>query len=201
MKTKINTYEKFTDGFARLGWDSLPCDGSPERRILERIDKNAGGAKIEFLPLNDEAFASLTECLESAENYGNESYIIEVSDVVRIYYTSRITKLYALYAIERVYQNDGIPCGIIYNTPKLETRCFRTYLPARWEMNDYFDLIDYLIAFGHNSIMIEIGGAMEYKRHPEINKGWEDYCKIAAEFNGKTEWIQRSDWYPKNSFH
>ena len=159
MKTKINTYEKFTDGFARLGWDSLPCDGSPERRILERIDKNAGGAKIEFLPLNDEAFASLTECLESAENYGNESYIIEVSDVVRIYYTSRITKLYALYAIERVYQNDGIPCGIIYNTPKLETRCFRTYLPARWEMNDYFDLIDYLIAFGHNSIMIEIGGA------------------------------------------
>ena len=29
----------------------------------------------------------------------------------------------------------------------------------------------------------------------------EDIRKIASEFNGKTEWVQRSDWYPKNSFH
>jgi len=58
-----------------------------------------------------------------------------------------------------------------------------------------------LIAFGHNAIMLEIGGAMEYKRHPEINEGWREYCEISKEFNGKTEWIQRSAWYPKNSLH
>ena len=58
-----------------------------------------------------------------------------------------------------------------------------------------------LIAFGHNTLMLEIGGAMEYKRHPEINEGWVEYCKIFEEFNGKTEWVQRSAWYPKNAIH
>ena len=200
-KVRLNTYSCFTDGFLKLGKSSLPEECSPERDILFRIDSAEGGAEIVFSPLTDEVFSKLTAVFDSPADYVEDSYIIEATDCVRIYYTSRLSKLYALYAIERSYTKEGLPCGIIYNSPRLETRCFRTYLPARDGIDDYLRMIDYLIAFGHNSIMIEIGGAMEYKRHPEINEGWEEYCKIASEFNGKTEWVQRSDWYPKNSFH
>ncbi len=202
MKANINTYEKLCEGFVRLGIDSLPPDAREcEREILKSIDESKGGARIEFIPLNDEKFASLASVFESPTPYGKESYIIEICDTVRIYYTSRITKLYALYALRRMYSKNGVRRGIIYNTPKLDDRIFRVYTPGRDGIEEFLRLIDYLIAFGHNAIMIEIAGAMEYKRHPEINTGWEDYCKIASEFNGKTEWVQRSDWYPKNSFH
>ena len=188
MNAKTNTYEKFFDGYVRLGKDSLPKDAREcEREIIAAIDN--GDAKVEFLPLNDENFASLTKCFDSPEPYGKESYIIEICDTVRIYYTSRLTKLYALYAIKRMYSKSGIRKGIIYNTPKLVDRIFRVYTPGRSGIDEFLRLIDYLIAFGHNAVMMEIAGAMEYKRHPEINTGWEDYCKIASEFNGKTEWV------------
>ena len=31
-------------------------------------------------------------------------------------------------------------------------------------------MIDLLVYYKYNSIILEIGGAMEYKRHPEINE-------------------------------
>ena len=56
--------------------------------------------------------------------------------------------------------------------------------------------------FKFNSIMIEIGGAMEYKRHPEINEGWIKYCEEMSEYSGKTTKIQdyTYPWY-KNAIH
>lgn len=201
MKASFNTYESFLERKVKLG--SASADGLDEisAQIVRSIDSSAGGAKIEFKRLCDEDFCRLTSGFDSPVQYGNESYIIEIRDTVTVYYTGEITKLYALYAIKRMYGADGINQGIVYNTPKLEFRCVRVYLPGREGIEDFLEFIDMLIAFGHNSIMIEIGGAMEYKRHPEISEGWREYCEISKEFNGKTEWIQRSSWYPKNSLH
>ena len=196
----FNTYEKFYGGYVRLGCNSLVNLDAPERNAASFID-GEGGAVISFAPLTDEVFSRLAPSFDTPVPYGEESYIIEIGDGVRVYYTSRLSKLYAIYTLRREYTREGLRRGIIYNTPRLETRCFRTYLPAKDGIDDYLRLIDYLIAFGHNCIMCEIGGAMEYKRHPEINEGWEEYCKIPSDFNGQTEWVQRSDWYPKNSFH
>ena len=118
-----------------------------------------------------------------------------------MYYTSEITKIYALYAIKRLYDKDGIRKGTVYNTPKVEFRCIHSNLPAKSGIEEFKRLIDMLLAFGHNAIMLEIGGAMEYKSHPEISEGWVEYCKIFKEFNGKNEWARRVTWYPKNSIH
>ena len=53
-----------------------------------------------------------------------------------------------------------------------------------------------------NTLMIEVGGAMEYKRHPEINQAWVKYCREIGEYSGKADSIQTwtYDW-KKNSIH
>lgn len=198
----MNTYELFSDGKIKIGKDSAASVAdSILREIILSTDSSEGGAPIEFCALTDADFSRLTAGFENPEKYNNESYIVEISDTVRVYYTSDITKLYALYALKRLYERDGICRGIVYNRPRLEFRCFRSYLPPKDGIDEFLRFIDMLIAFGHNTIMLEIGGAMQYKRHPEINEGWVDYCKIFEEFNGKTEWVQRSAWYPKNAIH
>jgi len=43
---------------------------------------------------------------------------------------------------------------------------------------------------------------MEYKRHPEINEGWVEYCKEMYEYSGKTTEIQEHTFkWRKNSIH
>lgn len=198
----MDRFIKVCEGKIKIGKSSLlSAENLAQRDIIRSIDTFNGGSQIKFTKLTEGAcskFSSLTgipcEC-------GDESYAVDISDSITVYYTAEITKLYALYAIKRNYGSDGITKGIIYNTPKLEFRSFRSYLPPKDGIEEFKKFIDMLIAFGHNSIMVEIGGAMEYKRHPEINSGWVDYCRICEEFNGKTEWVQRMSWYPKNALH
>ncbi len=198
----MDTYSKFFDGKVKIGKTSAACaENAPQRAIIEAIDASEGGVKISFLPLDAAAFSRIAKELDVNDALGEESYAVEISDDIRIYYTAPRTKLYALYAVMHHYGSDGVSKGVIFNTPKLEYRGYRTYLPAKCDIGEFKRFVDFMIAFGHNAIMLEIGGAMEYKRHPEINQGWIDYCKITEEFNGKTEWVQRSSWYPKNSLH
>jgi hexosaminidase len=43
---------------------------------------------------------------------------------------------------------------------------------------------------------------MEYKKHPEINEGWIEYCKQMYEYSGKSEEIQGYTYpWKKNSIH
>ena len=55
--------------------------------------------------------------------------------------------------------------------------------------------------YGYNALVLEIGGAMEYKKHPEINDFWVDYCKEFREYSGKTKKFQFSQYWGKNSIH
>ena len=132
MKTSFNTYEIFEEGKIKLGKDSVSL--ITEKALLEiasSIDSSNGGAKISFEPMTDENFSALTESFENAEKYGKESYIIKIADEVTVYYTSEITKIYALYAIKRMYTKDGINKGVVYNTPIVEFRCIHCNLPAK----------------------------------------------------------------------
>ena len=198
----MDTYVNLTGKKIKIGEASLiGIESEVYREIIKAIDTGVGGASVSFKKLTDEDFARLTASISSPAPFGKESYIVEISESIAVYYTAEITKIYALYAIKRHYDKDGIKQGIIYNTPRLEFRCFRSYLPPKDGIESFKRFIDMLLAFGHNTLMLEIGGALEYKRHPEINDGWVEYCKIFEEFNGKTEWVQRMAWYPKNAIH
>ncbi|HBJ18493.1 MAG TPA: hypothetical protein DDY70_01930, partial [Clostridiales bacterium] len=81
-------------------------------------------------------------------------------------------------------------------------RGVKIMMPARSEIPDYRDFVDMMMYFRHNTLMIEVGGAMEYKRHPEINEGWEEYCAFMSEYSGKSKVLQEETFpWRKNSIH
>ncbi len=80
-------------------------------------------------------------------------------------------------------------------------RGVKAMLPARDAFGDYRTLVDLMARFGLNTLMLELGGAMEYKSHPEVNEGWIEYARIMNEYPGKTSKIQKSQKWHKNSIH
>ncbi len=91
---------------------------------------------------------------------------------------------------------------ILWDYPICALRGIKVMMPARKEIDGFKRFVDKMVYFRHNTIMIEIGGAMEYKRHPEINEGWEEYCEFMSEYSGKSKKIQEFTYpWRKNSIH
>lgn len=87
--------------------------------------------------------------------------------------------------------------------PVCSLRGVKIYLPEPTEkgFENFKKLVDLMCRFRYNFLMIEIGGAMEYKSHPEINEGWIEYSNFMNEYSGKPQKIQKSFDWNKNSIH
>lgn len=87
--------------------------------------------------------------------------------------------------------------------PVCDLRGMKLYLPEPTEqgLRDFKQLADLLARYHFNFVMIETGGAMEYKSHPEINEGWIEYSEFMNEYSGKPGKIQHSFDWRKNSIH
>ena len=92
--------------------------------------------------------------------------------------------------------------GVLKSQPVCPIRGYRTFLPDENGIEDFKAVVDFLARYQYNTIILEIGGAMEYKRHPEINKTWVEYCKDTRSYSGRSREIQHG-LYPwrKNSIH
>ena len=92
--------------------------------------------------------------------------------------------------------------GIVYDKPLCSERGYRVYLPGRENIAVFKKMIDFLAEYKYNSVILEIGGAMEYKRHPEINKKWLEFCAEVYADPTRADTIQHK-LYPweKNSIH
>ena len=84
---------------------------------------------------------------------------------------------------------------------KFEHRCVKVFIPARENIPFFYELIDLMLHYGYNKLMIEVGGAMEYERHPEINEGWIEYCKKFTDYQGQSVDVQHSKQWSKNAIH
>ena len=204
----MDSYVKLTGPTVALGENTLTSveaeyDAVIYKEILRKVCSKGGGIALKFECLTQEIFKKFTVCIENPVKYGDEGYIVDISDEITIYHTAEISKIYALNAIIRNCDGNRIKRGIIYNTPKLPFRCVLTHLPSKEVIPEYKKFIDMMLAFGHNTLMVEVHGAMEYKRHPEINEGWVEYCKFFKDYNekeyGKSHFITRIHHFPKNS--
>ncbi|MBR4884832.1 MAG: family 20 glycosylhydrolase [Lentisphaeria bacterium] len=68
-------------------------------------------------------------------------------------------------------------------------------------MDEWKHMINIAARYHINTIMIELGGALEYKSHPEINEGWLEYSEFMNEYPGKTNEIRHQFNFEKNSIH
>ena len=132
----------------------------------------------------------------------DEAYAIEIDKNTKIFAKSEKGFLYAVMTLKALAESHGLFSGFIFDAPICDVRGYRVFLPKRSGFDDFKKTVDFLAEYKYNAIMLEIGGAMEYKRHPEINERWAEFCVETHAYSGRTLEIQRK-LYPwkKNSIH
>ncbi len=143
---------------------------------------------------------------------GAEAYVIEVTETGAC--LSAATERGMGYAaatlvqlIEATESGFVIPVQIVEDAPYLPVRGIHAYMPARRDIPEFLRIVDTLAFLKMNTLILEIGGAMEYKRHPEINEAWVKFCDTLDHqlpFFGNYRYsraLQRSDIYWKDSCH
>ncbi len=122
---------------------------------------------------------------------------------IDVYADSERGVLYGLMSFARLLDaQGGFGYTLVYDAPFSSFRGVKILMPAREEIEHFKALVDCMLYFRHNTLMLEIGGAMEYKRHPEINEGWVAYAACMSEYSGKSKQLQEYTFpWRKNSIH
>ncbi len=138
----------------------------------------------------------------SAEEYhlniANNGILIEASDTSGVVYA-----LSTLLQLIKCDMEFYIECIAISDAPFAEIRGVHFYMPERARIDQFKRIVDTLAFFKMNTVILEVGGAMEYERHPEINEAWAKFCDNIKKFPGYNGYksFQASDFYWKDSVH
>lgn len=213
MKSMIfsedSSMKKFlTDSYAKWGKTPVDFGGQSENapamaeKVLARLPVKEGGASVIFLPLCEEATAMVKSAFGDVyKKDTNEGFVLVVAaDRIMVYADCLASKLAAVYSL-LAHSKEGLREGIVYSRPSVEHRSIRFYLPAREGFPFFKELMELLAALGYNAVILEIGAAMELKRHPELNAYWLAYSKSMNSVRNKR--YLASDLNPRmrNSTH
>ena len=130
-----------------------------------------------------------------------EEYLISFGMDTVVYATEANGFLMALSTLMTKTDSTGFTEQLIYDAPACSTRGYRVYLPGHETFDEFIECLDFLVYYKYNSIILEIGGAMEYKRHPLINEKWIEFCKDMNSKPGRADEVQLSQQWAKNSIH
>lgn len=133
-----------------------------------------------------------------------ECYRLVVNgESVRISGSDERALFFGAQALRRLNEASLLKEGVLEDSPILGFRGFKCFLPAPNDqsMAEFRTLVDILARYKYNTIILEIGGAMEFTRHPEINEGWLEYCRFMNAYSGKPRKIQNGMRWEKDSIH
>lgn len=126
---------------------------------------------------------------------------LDLSGCLHLIGKSRKARLLALATVQLLAETGELVPQILFDYPVCPVRGYRLYLPGREKIAEFKSVIDLLARYRFNHVILEVGGAMEYRSHPEINEKWVSYCADLHEYSGKTMEIQEGYPWRKNSFH
>ena len=144
--------------------------------------------------------------IEKAE-LSPEEYALEVKeDGITVKASELRGAIYALSTLLGIAKRDGdvlFPVTALTDKPCSSIRGAHFYMPARDKIGEFKRIIDCMAFMKMNTVILEVGGGMEYERHPEVNRGWEKFCKIMDNMPGidGTRSFQGADMYWKDSLH
>ncbi len=120
-----------------------------------------------------------------------------------VYSESECGLIYGVYEVLQQAQADNgyVQDGISFSAPQCPLRALKVYLPGEKQLNQFYKIVDMLLYYRYNTIIIEVGGAMEYKRHPEINESWIEYCNEMRRYPERADEVQNMFGWVKNSIH
>ena len=130
-----------------------------------------------------------------------EEYAIVLGRESAVYATEECGLLFGLATLLQLADSGELTCKLIYDYPVCPVRGYRVYMPGRENIGIFKDMIDLLAYYKYNAIILEIGGAMEYKKHPEINEAWVKFCDDMRQYSARYEEVQSKYNYFKNSVH
>lgn len=142
------------------------------------------------------------------QRLAREGYRLEVNEVcVRLEYGSPAGLIYGLDTLCSLVRRAErgrciIPCCRVEDGPYKPMRGIHLYMPGRENIAFFKRLLRYLARLRLNTVFLEIGAGMEFKRHPEINAAWEKFARFAGPDNAAAEFrVQFSQGYDKDSVH
>lgn len=133
----------------------------------------------------------------------DEGYAVCVKeDVISLYGKTDRGLIYAAVTLYQLVEAGELREGVIFDYPDKAVRGYRVFTPGINEIKEFEAMIDMLVYYKYNTVMIEVGGAMEYKKHPIINEKWVEYCREVNQSPFEAERIQRKTFaWAKNSIH
>ena len=133
---------------------------------------------------------------------GDETYALTVTeDEIILYGTTERARIYAAVTLKQMAEGDELFTGRWEDAPDCSFRGYRGYLPGRKSFQLFYDTVDVLAYYKYNYLFLEVGGAMEYERHPEINEVWKEFAAETHRYSGRTKEIQNGRKWRKNSIH
>lgn len=136
---------------------------------------------------------------ENAESYA----LVITEERIELYGASHRGLLYAVSTLKQLIEADAVCPMVLFDYPDKEVRGYRVYTPGVNSFDAFKAMVDNLVYYKYNSIIIEVGGAMEYKRRPEINAHWVEFCKEVHKSPYEARRIQHETHpqWKKNSIH
>lgn len=207
MFFEYNYYESFGEAFFLSGKTTVNSDVDCyakryAQRVVDKCGDNGTECTINLVVGSDETIKSRLGEVYSANP---EGYSIEVSGK-EINICSPTTRglIYAVSTLKRFVENNSLSDMLLFDYPDKEVRGYRVYLPGRDSLDAFEEMIDNLVYYKYNSIIMEVGGAMEYKRHPEINQKWEEFATHVNSIPSEADRIQKKTpqlKWAKDSIH
>lgn len=143
----------------------------------------------------------LTDYLKDVICDNDEQYAVILGEDSYVFAKDAKSLIFGLSTIRHLKTAQELTPAVIYDYPLCSQRGYRVYLPGPQRINEFKECIDFLAYYKYNSLILEIGGAMEYERHPLINEKWVEFCEPII--SGKTNPSELHAPYPymKNSIH
>ncbi len=175
---------------------NLCGEGSFLPQILESISADCEIAKKAINVLEDKFFELTNKKLKEVshgniefccdDNIEKQGYTLCTENgCVKICASDERGFVYGAEVFLKLVRWGKIPFVSIKDKPNTKLRGIHLFLPAMDEIDFFKRFIKYIASpLGYNAIIIELGGAFEFKRHPEINKNFE----MANEKALKGEW-------------
>lgn len=146
--------------------------------------------------------AKISAGLGEPYSRNEEAYCIETGEVTNLYAETEIGLIHATSTLQHLLES-GLKEIFLFARPSVKLRAMLLFTPGRKDLEFFKQFVDdVLVRYQYNCVWFEIGGAMEYKRHPRINTEWEKYCDELLAESGTGDRIQHYTYpWSKNAIH
>ncbi len=177
---------------------SMAADWMSQR--ISRFKTDGKGIVCEKIFVEKDVPSELANSIPGYEADEN-GFVLDIGEQTHIYAGNKAVHS-AFATLEQLYLDGGLTKTLLWDKPFCSLRGYRLYTPAREQFDLFKQTIDMLEFYRFNTVIVEVGAAMEYKSHPEINESWIEFCKDVRSKSGRSLEIQEQtfDWQ-KNSIH